>query len=153
MSNCQKKSGLQPLTLALKADLVHIKALQNEAVTPTEKRRAEVLLMLAQGSSTHEVAIATGYSTRWVRKLASQYQTKGIGVLSDGRKQNPGATTLLSNSEQAELRLLLQNPPPAGGKWTGQKVADWIALKKGRKVSRQRGCEYLRRLKFPIDFD
>ncbi len=45
-----------------------------------------------------------------------------------------------------ELWLALQGPAPDGGIWTGPKVAQWIAAKTGKRIYRQRGWEYLRRL-------
>ncbi len=47
----------------------------------------------------------------------------------------------------------LQTPPADGGLWNSRKVADWMSEFLGRRVSKQRGWEYLRgyelRLKQP----
>jgi hypothetical protein len=52
---------------------------------------------------------------------------------------------LLTPSMQRELQDLLQHPPPDGGRWTGPKVAHWMASRTGKTVARQRGWEYLHR--------
>jgi hypothetical protein len=53
---------------------------------------------------------------------------------------------LLSASLQHQLDQALQGRAPDGGLWSGPKVAQWIAAKTGKRIYRQRGWEYLRRL-------
>jgi hypothetical protein len=54
---------------------------------------------------------------------------------------------ILSAEAQAELCRALEDIAPDGKEWTGPKVAEWIAAKTGKTVHRQRGWEYLRRLR------
>ena len=59
-------------------------------------------------------------------------------------------TPLLNDLQQAQLWQVLQQPPADGGLWNGRKVADWMSELLGRKVSRQRGWEYLKSMSFRL---
>ena len=78
------------------------------------------------------------------------YNHLGPESLGDQRDQNRDSDPLLNDIEQAQLWLVLQQPPPDGGLWNGRKVADWMSELKGYKVSRQRGWEYLKSMKFRL---
>ena len=113
---------------------------------PDEQRRWQVLYALATGLSLAEVAAATGYRPRTIRQLVRRYLDVGAAALVDRRAFGQGAMPILSDEAQLELRQALQGAAPDGGKWTGTKVARWMAEKTGKDVHRQRGWEYLRRL-------
>jgi winged helix-turn helix protein len=117
------------------------------ATAPDERRRLQVLLHLAAGTPLAAIVATTGYRPRSIRQIAQRYVELGAASLVDRRAFAPGAAPLLSAAEQLELRQALQHGPPDGGEWTGPKVARWIAAKTGKSVHRQRGLEYLRRLK------
>ncbi len=101
------------------------------APTTVERRRWQVIALLAEQTPIAEIVAAS---------------ESGSAGLADGRQRAVGAAPLLSDAQQRELRQALQSPPPDGGAWTGPKVAKWIAARTGRRVHRQRGWEYLRRL-------
>ncbi|MBI5835285.1 MAG: helix-turn-helix domain-containing protein [Armatimonadetes bacterium] len=113
---------------------------------PVERLRYQVIFLMSSGSSTRKVAETTGYSIPWVRRLVHEYNENGPGCLTDRRHANPGATPMLSPAQQAELAAALHQAPPGGGKWTSQKVADWIGARTGRTTYPQRGWVYLRKL-------
>ncbi len=92
----------------------------------------------------------TGYSRGWIYELVWGYNHLGPESLGDQRDQNRDSDPLLNDIEQAQLWLVLQQPPPDGGLWNGRKVADWMSELKGYKVSRQRGWEYLKSMKFRL---
>jgi transposase len=117
------------------------------ASTASERRRWQVIGMLAEGTSLAEIVAATGYRPRTIREIAQRYHESGAAALEDRRTRSQGAPPLLAPSLQHELWHALQNLPPSGGIWTGPKVAQWIAERTGKRVHRQRGWEYLRRLK------
>lgn len=117
------------------------------AMAPDERRRLQVLLHLADGTPLAEIVAITDYRPRSIRQIAQRYIEIGAASLVDRRAFAPGLVPLLSAAEQEELRQALQQPPPDGGQWTGPKVAQWIAAKTEKSVHRQRGWEYLRRLK------
>jgi transposase len=124
-----------------------LKAYLATATAPDERRRLQVLLYLVDGAPLADIVAITGYRPRSIRQIAQRYVDLGAASLVDRRAFAPGIAPLLSAREQRELRQALQQPPPDGGQWTGPKVARWIAAKTGKSVHRQRGWEYLRRLK------
>jgi transposase len=112
----------------------------------SERRRWQVIGMLADQVPLAEIMATTGYRPRTIREIAQRYHALGASTLEDRRVHSRGAPPLLSALLQHELQQMLQHPAPDGGEWTGPKVAQWIAAKTGRNVYRQRGWEYLRRL-------
>jgi transposase len=117
------------------------------ATAPEERRRWQVLLHLAAGMPLAEIVALTGYRPRSIRQIVQRYFARGADSLVDHRVFAQGAAPLLSAEVVQELRLALQHEPPDGGEWTGPKVAAWMATRTGRPVYRQRGWEYLQRLR------
>lgn len=111
-----------------------------------ERGRWQVILLLAEGVPSEEVARISGYCTRWVRTLARRYNADGATAMRDGRHDNPGATGLLDEPLRKELAAVVEQPPVDGGAWSGPKVAAWMEERLGQKVHPQRGWEYLRRV-------
>lgn len=103
----------------------------------------QIIWLLAQGKTTKEVMEITGYSQNWIYELVRGYNHFGPDSLGDHQCENQEHDPLLNDVQQAQLWLVLQQPPPDGGLWSGQKVADWMSEILGRKVARQRGWEYL----------
>jgi transposase len=116
------------------------------APTAAERRRWQLIGLLADGAPLDEIVAATGYRPRTIREIAQRYRESGAAALVDRRSQSQGAPRLLAPSLEHELWQALQGPAPDGGIWTGPKVAQWIADKTGKRIYRQRGWEYLRRL-------
>ena len=112
----------------------------------SNRRRRLVIDLLTTGTPLPEIVAATGYRPRTIRQIAQRYRDSGPAALEDRRVHSRGALPLIPAALQDELRKTLQAPPPGGGSWTGPKVAQWIAVKVGKPVHRQRGWEYLRRL-------
>ena len=117
---------------------------------PVERSHWHILWLLASGQRVPQVAQTTAYSARWIRQLIHRYNKLGPEAMLNQRSTLPGATPLLSSELQAELNQALQLPPPDKGHWNGRKVADWICAKIGRKVGRQRGWDYLKRLDYSL---
>jgi transposase len=116
------------------------------ASTAIERRRWQVIGLLADGAPLAEIVGTTGYRPRTIRQIAQRYRECGPAGLADGRQRSVGAAPILSEEQQRDLREALQKRAPDGGVWTGPKVARWIAARTGKRVHRQRGWEYLRRL-------
>src|SRR5262245_7529214 len=125
---------------------VEIAQRSTSASSAIERQRWQVVGLLADGAPLAEIIVATGYRPRTIRRIAQRYREFGPAGLADGRQRSVGAAPILSEGQQGELRQALQNPAPDGGVWTGPKVARWIAARTGKRVHRQRGWEYLRRL-------
>ena len=121
-----------------------------QAKVPIKRSHYQIIWLLAQGRPTQEVAAVTGYSRNWIYELVWGYNRIGPESLGDGRHQNPGAEPLLTDVQQALLWQALQGPAPDGGLWNGRKVADWSSELLGRRVSPQRGWEYLRADEVPL---
>jgi transposase len=111
------------------------------------QRHREVIALLERHVSVREIAAITGYCTRSVCYIARRYRESGLAALDDRRQHRAGVSQLLTPEQLGELAQALCEPPPDGGTWTGPKVAAWIAARTGRHVHRQRGWEYLRRLR------
>jgi transposase len=119
-----------------------------QAADPVARSQWQIIWLLAQGQSTEQVVQNTGYSKNWISIIAQRYNTDGPDGIGDRRHTNPGAASLLSTEQLAELETLLDGCAPDGGLWTGPKIAKWMADKLGRKVHVQRGWELLQRLNY-----
>jgi transposase len=115
-----------------------------------ERTHYQTIWLLAQGKTTAEVAAVTGYGISWIYELVRSYNRYGPEMLGDRRKYNTGAEPLLNDVQLAQLWQALQSKPEDGGLWNGPKVAAWISDLLGRKVSPQRGWEYLRGLEMRL---
>jgi hypothetical protein len=107
-----------------------IAARSESASTAGECRRWQVIGLLADRARLAEIEAATGCRPCTIRQIAQRYRESGPAGLADGRQRSPGASPILSVDQQDELRQALRNPAPDGGRWTGPKVAHWIAARK-----------------------
>ena len=119
-----------------------------KAHDPVLRSHYQILWLISEGRTTTQVMEVTGYSRGWIQQLARRYNQGGPEALGDRRHGNPGAKdrALLSEDQREELREALNKPPPDGGMWNSRKVAEWIEQNTGKKASKQRGWEYLRKL-------
>jgi transposase len=127
-------------------ELASLKQHEAAATNTTERRRWQVLVLLASGKTRQEISAATGYSLRTIQQIVQRYRTDGAAALIDRRQCCP-ARTLLTDAQQQALHMALQHPPQGGGVWTGPKVAQWMTTVTGKQVHRQRGWEYLQRFR------
>ncbi len=138
------------LMQVLMSELPNLKRHAACATVPVERLRWQVLVLIALGRSRQEIRAITGYSLRTIRQIVQRYRNLGATGLIDGRKHHT-TPALLSALHLQALREALQHPPPEGGAWTGPKVAHWIATATGQQVHRQRGWEYLQRMRSEAD--
>ena len=80
-----------------------------QAQDGVESRHYQIIWLLAQGKRTEEVAEVTGYSRSWIYELVWGYNRMGADSLGDKRHQNPGATPLLDDCQQANCGSCLTN--------------------------------------------
>lgn len=111
------------------------------------QRHHEVIMLLNDQVPIREIAAITGYCPRAVSYIAQRYRESGMAALEDRRQRRAGAPRLLTAEQQQELAQALWETPPDGATWTGPMVAEWIAARIGQRVHRQRGWEYLQRLR------
>jgi hypothetical protein len=75
-----------------------------------------------------------------VEQLAARYNAHGPAALGDQRRRNGRAARVLTEAVLAALAERLKAPPEEGGRWTGPKVALWMARQLGvERVHPQRG--------------
>jgi len=117
----------------------------------TEARHTQAIWLLAQGRSVLEVADVLAFAPRWVEKLAARYNEHGPDALGDQRRHNGRAGSVLTAAVLDALAERLRTPPEDGGRWTGAKVATWMAKQLGlAKVHPQRGWEALKRIRWSV---
>ena len=117
----------------------------------TEARHTQAIWLLAQGRSVLEVAGVLAFAPRWVEELAGRYNVHGPEALGDQRRCNGRAASVLTEAVLDALAERLRTPPEDGGRWTGAKVARWMAAQLGlAKVHPQRGWEALKRVRWSI---
>jgi transposase len=107
----------------------------------------QVIWLLLCGESGPAVARVTGFSLRWIEKLAARWNAAGPAGLGDRRRGN-GAVPVLDAAGLAALAAALDEPPQDGGLWSGRKVAAWMSAYLGRPVDPKLGLDYLHRLGF-----
>ena len=91
-----------------------------QAKDPIERSHYQIIWLLAQGRTSEEVALVTGYKRSWIYELVWGYNRIGPETLGDGRRTNIGAPPLLSDEQQAKLSQILSGPAPDGGLWNGR---------------------------------
>jgi transposase len=117
----------------------------------TEARHAQAIWLLAQGRTVLDVAGVLAFAPRWVEQLAARYNAHGPDALGDRRRHNGRAASVLTEAVLAALSERLKAPPEDGGRWTGPKVALWMARHLGvERVHPQRGWEALKRVRWSL---
>lgn len=120
-----------------------------QAQDMTEARRWHLLFLISQKWSIKRASQIVGINYDYAKEILGRYNREGPTAMRNRNKdrQLPPAKSLLSPTEMEELSQVLKSPPADGGKWSGPKVAKWIAEKTGRThVWPQRGWDYLKRL-------
>ena len=114
---------------------------------PIERSRWQFLWLLGRGFTATTIASVTGYSAYWIGQIARRYNDEGPDGVRDRRhRTKTGPPALLSEDHQQELRDALTGPAPGGDRWCGRTVAAWIGERLRRRVPRQTGWRWLRRL-------
>jgi transposase len=107
---------------------------------PVERSRWDFLWLLARVLTAKVIASIAGCSAYWIGRIARRYNQHGLDGVKDLRYQSRPNTRLLAMSQQDELAAALAaGSAPAGERWTGRTVADWISQRLGRRVGRQLG--------------
>ena len=133
-----------------------LEKLYRAARDATEARHIQAIWLLAQGWAVLDVAGVLAFAPRWVQpeagwtgleELAARYNAHGPDALGDQRRRNGRAASVLTPALLATLAERLRTPPEDDGRWTGPKVAAWMAGHLGvERVHPQRGWEALKRV-------
>ncbi len=117
----------------------------------TEARHTRAIWLLAQERGVLDVAGVLGFAPRWVEQLAARDNAQGADALGDRRRGNGRAARVLTTAVLAALAGRLRAPPEDGARWTGAKVAIWMAARLGlERVRPQRGWEALTRIGWSV---
>ena len=117
----------------------------------TEARHIQVVWLLAQGRAVLDVAGVLAFAPRWVEQLAARHDAHGPDALGEQRRRNGRAASVLTPALLTAPSERLKTPPDDGGRWTGPKVALWMARQLGvERVHPQRGWEALKRVRWSI---
>jgi len=82
-----------------------LSAASSAARSENERRRWQVLILVAQGCPTSEVQTATGYSACWIGRLVRRYNRAGPDAMKDGRRSpRPPAQSALQAACEADER-------------------------------------------------
>ncbi len=73
------------------------------AKEPVERSHYQILWLLARGRSTKEVAEVTGAKRSWIYELVWGYNRIGPETLGDGRRNNKGYPSMLSDKQKVNL--------------------------------------------------
>jgi winged helix-turn helix protein len=82
------------------------------ASSAIERRRWQVIGMLADGLPLDEIVATTGCRPRTIRQIAQRYRACGPAALANGRQRSRGAAPLLREEQQRDLREALQKRAP-----------------------------------------
>ncbi|AUB43840.1 Transposase (plasmid) [Nostoc flagelliforme CCNUN1] len=121
-----------------------------QATEATKRSHYQIIWLLATGKTVAEVAQVTGYTKIWIYQLVKRYNQLGASALGDQRQHNPGKQTNLTDVQQAQLWQVLEDKAPDGGLWNGRKVAHWLSELTGKRITRHRGWEYLRQMRYRL---
>lgn len=121
-----------------------------KSLDPVESRRWHLLWKIRLGWSIKNSAIAVGLTYSYAQTILRKYNEHGAQGLKNGKKkparQRRGRAPLLNDEQFEKLKQALKGKPEDGGKWTGPKVARWIAKETEKeKVANQRGWDYLKK--------
>src|SRR5215472_11874459 len=92
------------------------------------------------------VAAVTGYSAYWIGQIARRYNADGPDGVRDRRHTRCAGRPDLPAAHLPELGAAVAGPHPDGDRWCGRTVAAWLSARLLRRVCRQTGWTYLRRL-------
>lgn len=116
-----------------------------------QARHTQAIWRLAHGRTTLDVAGVLAFTPHWVEQLAARYNAHGPDALGDQRRRSGRAASVLTAAVLEALSERLRTPPEDGGRWTGAKVATWMARQPGvERVHPQRGWEALKQVRWSI---
>ena len=108
-----------------------------------ERRRFQMLALLAEGRPRAEVLAITRYSIPSYVDLVHRYNDCGLEGLQDRRHRNSGAPTLLSDAEVLLLAQSIRADYEQEIVWNGAQVQQWIKTTLGKELYLSRAYEFL----------
>lgn len=108
-----------------------------------ERRRSQLLALLAEGKSNQETLAIARYSYQGADKIIDAYHERGLASLADQRHGNRGAPTLLTDAELLLLARTVRADSTAGEVWSGLQVQSWVSEQLQKQVHLSRCYEFL----------
>lgn len=109
-----------------------------------EARRWHILWLISTYMPVNTVATTTGMSRTWIWHICTRYNAMGPSSVRRQQARKAGAQPLLNAMQLNQLQQAIKQAAPDGGRWTSQKVADWIAKATNRThVATRTGWVYL----------
>lgn len=139
------------LEVQTELSLEQLEEIYKQATSVVEQRRAQVILLRAEGLAPSQVAQLVRVHPRTVASYVRRFNEQGVDSLLDARSHNQGRPALLDEAARQALRQALEEPPAQGGRWTGPKATRWLEdyleLKPG-SLNDARGWEALKALNY-----
>lgn len=107
-----------------------------------ERRRSQLLGLLADGRTYLEALDITKYSYQGADKIIDAYHKQGLDALPDKRHKNCGAPSLLSDAQLLWLARVIRAEKESP--WNGRRVQQVIVDEFGIEVHLSRCYEYLK---------
>jgi transposase len=136
---------MKALTIGNREEMIF--ALQDEIRRSSEARydhRLHAVLLVAQGMSCRQAAVALGDAPRSVELWVHRFDRDGFGGLSDGER--PGRPPRLSTEQREQVETALRKRPSdfglAAGLWDGPLLSEFLKQHLGITL-RVRQCQRL----------
>lgn len=142
--------GGPAINLKVQQSADELKAHYRACTCAVERRRTQVIWWLTEGKSRQEVMQLTAYANVSLIKIIKRYNALGLAGLKDRRHENPGAPTLLSDSEMLLLAQNIRKDYALGKVWNGRKVLSWVKEELGKEIHEQRAYEALTAVNFSL---
>ncbi len=118
-------------------------AIYKRSTCAVERRRSQLLALLAEGKSYGEVLAVTRYSYQGADKIVDAYLAHGLEGIKDQRHGNRGAPTLLSDADLLLLAQTIRADVAEGGVWNGNRVQEWVRVTLQKDLYLSRCYEFL----------
>lgn len=128
-------------TVALKHSAEALWAIYGRSTCAVQRRRSQLLALLAEGRNASDVLAITRYSRQGADKIIDAYHAEGLDGLQDRRHGNTGAPSLLSDGEL--LWLARRVRATSDDLWSGRRVQDELRAQFGKTVHLSRCYEFL----------
>ena len=136
------------IALKLQDSVDDLKAFYRASTDAVERRRVQVVWLLAEGKSQQEVVTLTAYNRMSVCDAVKRYNAEGLKGLRDRRHENPGCPPLISEEER--FRLLEAMQEDNEGVWSAGRIQHWVKEQLSKEVYTQRAYELLDQLGFSV---
>lgn len=139
------------LEVQTELELEQLEEIYKQASTVIEQRRAQVILLRAEGVPPGRVAHLVRIHPSTVTSYVRRFNEQGVTALFDARAGNQGRPALLDDAARQSLRQALEQDPAQGGRWTGPKATRWIESHlnlEANSLNNARGWEALKSLNY-----